>query len=267
MRPTHWILLAGMMLTATLLAQGVRQPGGRDQQQQLWLKFEKELGLQTRYTVDMEIQVMGMTMPSKLYRVEGKTRSEMTMPFMNVHMVMLQLDENGKAANYSLSPAQKKYCLLPEEPDAAKKAARKPRFKLEETGTETYEGEPCVKRRMTVKMPEGEDHVMEMLFSPAQKNMPVKITSTVNMKGERGQPPVPFTSVVLFKNYRFGLPDASLFVIPPDYTRVNTMQELMMGGLSGLGQTPGQPAGGMKLPPEALEALRKAQAEMEKAGQ
>ena len=92
MKSTRWVLIAAVMLCTTLFAQGLR-PQGRDQQQQLWLKFEKELGLQTRYTVDMEIQAMGMTMPSKMYRTEGKMRSDMTLPVMAMRMVALELTE------------------------------------------------------------------------------------------------------------------------------------------------------------------------------
>lgn len=263
MRSTRWVLIAGMMLATTLFAQGMRQQG-HDQQQQIWLKFEKELGLQTRYAVDMEIQAMGMTMASKMFRTEGKMRSEMSMPFMNMRMVALELPENGKTVRYSLFPDKKKYCLMPEEKEETK-GARKPDFKVEELGTEVYEGVTCKKRRMTVKMSDEDDQVMDMLFSPTQKNMPVKMTSTATLKTEPGQPPATITSVVLFKNYRFGAPDASLFTIPKDYTKAKDMQEIMMEGLFG-GGTGGQPAGGLTLPPEALEALRKAQTEGETKG-
>ena len=57
MKSTRWVLIAGMMLSTTLFAQGLRQQGQDTQQN--WLKFEKELGLQTRYAVDMEIEAMG----------------------------------------------------------------------------------------------------------------------------------------------------------------------------------------------------------------
>ncbi len=254
MKSTRWVLIAGIMLSTTLFAQGLRQQG--QDTQQIWLKFEKELGLQTRYAVDMEIEAMGMTMPSKMFRTEGKTRSEMTLPFMNMHMVALERPENGKTVRYSLFPDKKKYCLMPEEEKA--KGEKKPTFKLEELGTEAYEGETCKKRRMTVKISDDDEQVMDMLFSPTQKNMPVKMTATATIKTEASQPPTTITSVVLFKNYRFGPQDASLFTIPKDYTKAKDMQEIMMSGLFGGGA--GQPpAGGMTLPPEALEALQKAQ--------
>ena len=258
MKSTRWVLIAAVMLCTTLFAQGLR-PQGRDQQQQLWLKFEKELGLQTRYTVDMEIQAMGMTMPSKMYRTEGKMRSDMTLPVMAMRMVALELTENGKTVHYSLFPDKKKYCLLPEDDEAAE-AGKKPDFKLEDVGTEVYEGVTCKKRRMTVKLGDEGDQVMDMLFSPAQKNMPVKMTASATFKTEPGQPPMTITSVVLFKNYLFGAPDAALFKIPKDYTQAKDMQEIMMGGLFG-GGAAGQPAGGQ---PDLNALLRQAQEEAAK---
>jgi hypothetical protein len=266
--------LTRLALTATLAlaaacsaaAQGMRQRGSDPQQ--LWLKFAKELGLQPSYSADMDIQAMGMSMTSTLYHDVDKTRTEMTMPFMNLKMVSLQLTENGKTVSYTLFPDKKKYCLTPMEESGQGKLD----YTLEDAGTEVYEGVACKKRRMTVKIPDQGTQVMDMLFSPAQKNMPVKMTANVQMKTENDEPPMTVTSVVLFKNYRFGAPDASLFIIPKDYTQAKDMQEIMMGGglfggfgggQPGAGQQGQQPQG-MTLPPEALQALKEAQAEAEK---
>lgn len=262
---TGWVLVFGMMLATTVCAQGMRKQGS--EQQQLWLKFEKELGLQTRYAVDMDIQAMGMTMASKMYRTDGKMRSEMTLPMLNMRMVALELTEKGKQVRYSLFPDKKKYCIDTDQ-DGAEGVTNKLNYKVEDVGTEVYEGVTCKKRRVTVDLQEEGTQVMDMLFSPAQKNMPVKMTATATMKTEPDQAPMTITSVVLFKNYVFTTPAASLFVIPKDYTQAKDMAEIMMGGggLFGLPQAGGnqQPAGGATLPPEALEAIRKAQADAAK---
>jgi hypothetical protein len=261
---TGLVLVAGLLLATSLFAQGrgMRKQGA-SQQQQAWLKFEKELGLQTRYSADMEIQTMGMNMPCKVYRTEGKTRSEMTMPFMNMRMVALQLPVNGKTVSYSLFPDKKKYCIKPEE-EAAEAAGtvKPPQVKMEELGTEVYEGVTCKKRRMTVTSADGTVNVMTLLFSPAQKDMPVKIDSQVTVVPEPGAEPMTVTSVVLIKNYEFGAPAASLFTIPKDYTQAANMSEIMMGG-GGLGglTPPGQPASGQ--PAGLQEALRRAQLEQQ----
>ncbi len=258
---TGLFLITGLLLASSLFAQGARkQPMGQSNQQ-YWLKFEKELGLQTRYSVDMEIQTMGMNMPSKVYRLDTKTRSELTMPFMNMKMVALQLPVNGKTVTYTLFPDKKKYCINPEaEADSGDEAA-KPQYKLEELGTEVFEGATCKKRLMTVTLKDGTTSQMTMLFSPAQKNMPVKIDSQTKIVTEPGKEPMPVTSVILFKNYQFAAPDAGLFAIPKDYVQAASMSEIMMSGgmMGGLGQPQQAPAAGQ--PAAVQEALQRAQQE------
>ena len=260
-------LVMALSLTCVFsaVAQGTRQKGGDPQQ--IWMKFEKELGLQQRYAADMEIQTMGMTMTSAVYHDIGKTRSEMTLPFMNMRMVALQLTENGKTTGYTLFPDKKKYCVTPsDELDAGGDMD----YTLKDAGSEVFEGVACKKRRLTVKIPDQGTQVMDILFSPKQKNMPVKMTANAQIKMEQGAEPMAMTTVILFKNYRFGPQPAALFTIPKDYAKAKDMQEVMMGSLFGgmqapaaAGQAAGQPQG-MTLPPEALKALQDAQAEAEK---
>lgn len=239
-------LLLGLAAAAPL-AQG----RGRPQQTgaEAWMKMEKELGLQTEYAVDMEIQAMGMTMASKTYRHAGQTRTETTVPFMNMRLVALELIEGGQSASYSLFPDKKKYCL--NEAAAGGAEGRKPEYTVSDAGTEVYEGVTCKKRRVTVKLPDGQVQELDMLFSPAQKNMPVKMAATVKVEPEPGQPPMTVNSVVLFKNYVFAAPADSLFVIPKDYVRAKDMNEVMMGSLAGFGAPPAPPAAGQAPAPAA----------------
>ncbi len=246
------------------VGQGMRQKGSDPQQ--IWMKFEKELGLQQRYAADMEIQAMGMTMTSTVHHDIGKTRTEMTLPFMNMRMVALQLTENEKMTGYTLFPDKKKYCVTPDEELDADGDMD---YSLTDQGTEVFEGVTCKKRRMTVKIPDQGTQILDILFSPKQKNMPVKMTANAQIRMEQGAEPTTMTSVILFKNYRFGPQPATLFAVPKDYAKVKDMQEVMMGGLFGgaqapavAGQTGGQPQG-MTLPPEALKAIQEAQAEAE----
>ena len=78
---------------APVLAQG---PDSRQDAAQPWMKLEKELGLQTTYSVDMAMDMMGMTMNSRTVRDGGKTRAEMTMPFMNLKMVAIDVPEAAR---------------------------------------------------------------------------------------------------------------------------------------------------------------------------
>jgi len=259
MRAIQVLLLATSFTVTAPLAQGGGKNGQAQAAKQQWLKFEKELGLQTRYSADLMIQSMGMNMTAKMYRLDGKTRTDTTIPFVNTRMVSLELEENGKPVQYTVFPDKKKYCVATDdEGDGAEGPVTVP--KLEDDGTEVYEGVTCKRRRMTVPIEDGANSEMTLLFSPAQKNMPVKITSvTKKVAAEPGAEPMTITAVILFKNYVFAAPAAALFVIPKDYTQAKDVTEMMMSG--------GGPAagGGLTLPPEALEALRQAQKEAAQA--
>ena len=193
---------------------------------QPWMKLEKELGLQTTYSVDMVMQAMGMNVNSRTVRNGGKTRTEMTMPFMNLRMIALEIPENGRTATYTLFPDKKKY-VREDDSDADASAAMPT---IEDLGTETYEGEDCVKRRISMTE-QGIATDLIMLFSPQQKNMPVKMTIAANASLGEGQPAMPIQSVVLFKNYDFSTPDAALFAVPADYAQAASVQEVMMEGM------------------------------------
>jgi hypothetical protein len=223
-------------------AQG---PGGQAQQgsSQPWMQFEKELGLQTTYSCDMTMQMMGMNMDSRVARDGGKTRTEMTMPMMNLKMVALEIPEGGKTASYALFPDKKKY-VRNDEASAAAAQAAKPQ--IEELGTETYEGVACVKRRVTM-VQQGIQSEMIMLFSPKQKNMPVKMTMTATLPAAVGRPAMPIQSTILFKNYDFSTPAAALFAIPADYVKAASMQAIIMESMPNFGammkqMQPPQPA-------------------------
>ena len=222
------VLAFALVCAAPAFAQGSDSPQGASQP---WMKFEKELGLQTTYSVDMVMSVMGMNMNSRTVRDGGKTRTEMTMPFMNLKMVALEIPEGGQTVSYTLFPDKKKYVLNEDAGDDGSTSAAPT---IEELGTETYEGEACIKRRVTM-VQEGLRSDMIMLFSPKQKNMPVKMTLTANASMGEGQPAMPIQSVLLFKNYDFSAPDAALFAIPADYAKASGMQEIMMESMPDMG--------------------------------
>ena len=219
-------LFAALVLALACAAPAFAQEAD-SQAAQPWMKLEKELGLQTTYSVDMVMQAMGMNMTSRTVRDGGKTRTEMTMPFMNLKMVALEIPENGRSASYTLFPDKKKY-VRNDETDAAGISSSQP--KIEELGTEPYEGEDCIKRRIAM-VEQGIRTDMIMLFSPKNKNMPVKMTVTANAPMGAGQPAMPIQSVIFFKNYDFSVPDAAQFAIPADYVQAASLQAVMMEGM------------------------------------
>ena len=230
--PSRFLSILGFVPLCALsaLAQG---PGASGNPSVFWRDVEKQLGLPTTYSVDMSIATMGMTMESRLYRNGDKSRTEMTMPFMNLQMAALEIPENGSIATYSLFPEKKKYMADPNDADDSLSASPAP--VIEDLGTETYEGVACAKRRVLMEL-EGVQGEMTLLLSPQLQGMPVKITMNATMPAQPGQPAMPIQSVVLFKNYDFSTPADSLFVIPEDYTRIQDMMEVMMdGGAEGFG--------------------------------
>ena len=257
MKNTHTTTqLIGLFCLAasTLFAQGKNKQAV--QGAEFWRNLEKSCGLQTQFSVDMSIEAMGMSMACKLYRHSDKTRTEMTLPFMNLRMAALETKVNGKDVHYSLFPDKKKYVIETDEAPETE-ADAKVAFKVTEAGTETFEGVSCTKRHVNMTSSTGESQEMDMLFSPAQKNMPVKMTAASKPPAEPGETPMTITSVILFKNYQFAAPSAALFAIPADYTQAASMAEVMMSGNAGGASA----AGGM------ADLLRKAMQNAAKADQ
>ena len=94
------------------------------------------------------------------------------------------------------------------------------------------DGVECTKRR--IRMTEdGVSSEVTMWFSPAQKNMPVKMVAAADVPMQPGQPAMPMQSTILFKNYDFSTPAADLFDVPAGYTKISDMMEVMMDGSAG----------------------------------
>lgn len=221
-----------LMLAGAGLAFAQGGPSAPQGSSQPWRDIEKQLGLQTTYSVNMLIQAMGMNMESRVVRSGDKTRTEMTMPFMNIKMVMLEIPEGGRTVSYSLFPDKKKFMR---NDDPMNDGHPPPAPRIEDLGTETFEGVACSKRRVVMEQ-DGVKSDMVVLLSPKVKDMPVKMTATANVPAQAGQPAMPMQSVILFRNYNFATPADSLFEIPADYSQVMDMMEIMAGdGAEGLG--------------------------------
>ena len=188
------------------------------------LKYMKELDLPTVYSGDMSTTVMGITTATKVYQDGDSSRTETVIPVLNTKIVTIATTKDGEPIAYMLFPASKKYVV--QKPDANSGVADESEIVMADLGTEEFNGEKCNKKRLTKK---GEDStVWDILFSPKQKNMPVKITAEVD--GENA------VVVMTFTDYVFKKPDAALFTVPADYTEAETMEEAMAGsgGLFGM---------------------------------
>lgn len=216
-------VFALLLSAGAAAAQGTPTSHGSSEQ---WREVEKLLGLETTYSVDMVISAMGMNMDSRVYRDGERSRTEMTMPFMNLKMAVLEIPEGGKTVSYSLFPEKKKFMINEDDgEDGGSSAAPK----IEDLGSETFEGIACSKRRV-VMTEGGIRSEMTLLLSPKHKNMPVKMSVQASVPMEPGQPAMPLQTTILFRNYEFSKPNPELFRVPADYAKVGDMMEILMGG-------------------------------------
>ena len=183
-------------------------------------KFQKDFGLQTTYSVDMVVQAGKTNMNARMICNNGKTRTEMDNVMFNDRIVTLQIEEGSTIRFYNVVPDQKKY-VVEEGPDPVVTMP-----KIEELGTETYEGVVCIQRRIT-DVRENYRNETTTLFSPEQKNMPVKSTTVLSQTLSPGSPAHETRNVIVYRNYDFSTPDDDLFTIPDDYTKASSMMECM----------------------------------------
>ena len=171
------------------------------------------------YSADQLITTReGTTVNSKLYCDHGRVRTEMTSQGMNI--VAIILPDQQKA--YTIMESQKMVMVMPYDPAKYKKymiGTSSFDGKIEAAGTETVDGVPCNKYKVTT-----DDKVYDLWTNTATKQ-PVK------MAAEDG------AFVLTWKNYVAGPQDPSLFQVPAGYTMVN-MPSMPGGG--GGGAAPGQ---------------------------
>jgi len=222
------------IITALVFAAGATFVGAQNANQQNpadgFKKFSKELGLQTTYSADMEMTAMGMPMTAKVIHDGDKQRTDTTVPLINIKVSTVQITKGGKTTGFTLYPSIKKYAVKPvqDAPDAA----NAPEIVVTDKGSETYEGEKCAKKQVEIK---GDNPMtFDILLSPKNKNMPVKTVSTIAIPDQSGRTSGGNTAMVtiLFKNYDFKKPDASLFEIPKDYTQAESEEAAMKEAMS-----------------------------------
>jgi hypothetical protein len=175
------------------------------------------------YSADQLITTReGTTVNSKLFCDHGKVRTELTSQGMNI--VAIILPDQQKA--YTIMESQKMVMVMPYDPAKYKKyMIGTPNFngKFEAAGSETVDGVPCNKYKVTT-----DDKVYDMWID-ATKKQPVK------MAAEDG------AFVVSWKNYVAGPQDPALFQVPAGYQMMD-MPSMpgMPGGAGGGGAVPGQ---------------------------
>ena len=186
-------------------------------------KFAESLGLQTEFSADMETQLIGIPVKTRILRSGDNSRTDSSIAFTNVKTSKIQTVKDGTVSGFTLYHATKKYVVLPSQPvpDTVRETV------VTDLGTEIHNGEECAKKRITVI--NERSSLIEMLFSPSQQNMPVKMT--VGLAQYKPDETEPTDSVTLmtatFNNYDFTKPDASAFTIPADFTQAANEKEAL----------------------------------------
>jgi hypothetical protein len=132
-------------------------------------------------------------------------------------MVILSLPE--QQATYIVFPSLKSYCPVPPG-----KGNTSGDGKLEKTalGSETVENHSCTKSKLTFTDKDGQTAEALVWEATDLKNFPIQY-QTVEKNGQ--------TTTTTFTDIKMSKPDDALFVLPADYTKYGSMQEMIMGNM------------------------------------
>ena len=246
-----------LILTLFLLCAGLvpvyAQPGQMPAMPKFGGSMTKLFGGISAYSATMETQVKEssgntVTMPSKIFSLDGKTRVESdtanmkggNMPPNAAEQMkamgmgsMVMISRPDKKISYMIYPGLQAYAENPmPDRDAATTTAD---YKVETTelGKDTVDGHPCVKNKVIVTDNQGNKYESVVWNATDLKKFPVKIETD-----HQGQ-----TMTILFKDVTLAKPDSGLFDPPSGFTRYDSMQTMMqqemmkrMGG--GMGMPP-----------------------------
>lgn len=93
-----------------------------------------------------------------------------------------------------------------------------PQITKTRVGTDTVDGHPCVKYKLTVTRPDGSHGHMTEWEATDLHNFPIKLAMSDNTTA----------SSIVFKHIDHTPPDASLFDVPGHYKRYDSLQQLMI---------------------------------------
>lgn len=130
-----------------------------------------------------------------------------------------------KQATYIVYPKMKAYCPAPK----AAGTTGESKTEWKELGKDTVDGHPCVKYEVTTTNADGST---EQLTAWKATDLKDFIIQTVSV--EDGE-----TTTMKFADIKFEKPPASLFELPADYKKYDSMQQMMMGAMHQMMQNMG----------------------------
>lgn len=202
----------------------------------------KLFGRHTGFTAKSDIRVYGKDQKETINTVmtfiylDNKVRCEVDMtqmkhkdlpPGIAGQLKQLGMDQvvsivrPDKQSLHLLYPKLKAYVTLPMSPEDLEFAA-KAELAKEQLGTETLEGQPCVKHKVTFVPPRGEKQELTVWQATNLKDFPVQ---TLTKRDEE-------TFITRYRQVQFTRPEARLFDPPADFKGYPDMQSFMQGVLA-----------------------------------
>ncbi|MGB7749178.1 MAG: hypothetical protein WBN75_18045 [Verrucomicrobiia bacterium] len=251
MKNKYCLILSSVILFAGLVP-GYSQPGRAPAMPQMSGHMAKLFGGISAYSATMETQSTDgsgntMTMPGKIFSLDGKTRVESDMAKMKSGNLspdtaeqmkamgmdsMVMISRPDKKISYLIYPGLQAYAANPMQDREATAATANYKVETTELGKDTVDGHPCVKTKFIVTDDQGTKHESVVWNATDLKKFPVKIETV-----QQGR-----TMTMLFKDVNLAKPEASLFEPPSDYTKYDSLQAMMQAVMM-------KRMGGMSMPP------------------
>ncbi|NQU10469.1 hypothetical protein HQ590_06755 [bacterium] len=142
---------------------------------------------------------------------------------------IIQIVRPDKNLTWMVYPGLRGYCATPLSAGPAGTNAA-PAITRTELGNETIDGHPCVKSKITILEPAGQQHEVLVWEATDLDRFPIQ---TQVQAGKD-------TMVTRFRDIKMDQPNANLFEVPPGYKEYRSIQEMMMSGMQQMIQGGGQ---------------------------
>jgi outer membrane lipoprotein-sorting protein len=129
---------------------------------------------------------------------------------------MVTLTRPDKKTTYIIYPGMSAYCEAPKT--VATRTDAVPKIERTELGKETIDGHPCVKSKVLITDADGKTSELTVWTATDLNDFPIK-SEMADKDGTVG---------THFKDIKLAKPDPALFELPANYTRYNSVQEMMM---------------------------------------
>lgn len=240
MRIFHTTTLTSILLCALVgsaLGQGMSKRGGSGDITEALIDF---FGNDTAFSATAHVSMKSpagadkLTLDMKFAVLDGNVRTETEMtkvkgtplpPDAIVRMKQMGMDRtvhlylSGKHLSYLIYPDMKSYCEIPMKADGTSTNKQPAKVDRAELGKETIDGHPSIKYQVTVTPAEGKPSKALIWRATDLNDYPVQVEMTLDD-----------SSVVTttFQNINQTKPAPALFELPTDYTKYDSIQDLMM---------------------------------------